>query len=114
MLQVWKGVITICNSTHGGLYIIDKQGNLLQKCALKLKHGSLGQFNAPRICHSGFDGSILVADPENRCLQVRTLTGDWGLVSLEFPVFKPICALLHRKDLFICQAAEPYRLYKYT
>ena len=113
-LQAWKGIITVCSQHHGGLYILDKDGNMLQKCALKLKHGSLGQFNWPRICHSGFEGSILVVDPENRCLQVRTLTGEWGQVGLALPVFKPMCAVLHRKDLFIGQSAEPFRIYKYT
>ena len=113
-LQVWGGVITACSLMHGGLYIIDKStGVVLLKCASKLKNGNLGQFSEPRITHSGFDGSLMVADPGNRCLQVKTLTGEWGIVPMEFACYRPVCALLHRKDLFVGQGTEPYKIFRY-
>ena len=94
--------------------ILDKNtGAVLLKCATKLKNGNLGQFSEPRITHTGFDGSLMVADPGNRCLQVKTLTGDWGIVPMEFACYRPSCALLYRKDLFVGQGAEPYKIFRY-
>ena len=33
-------------------------------------YGGPGYFNKPRICHGDSEGSLLVADKKNQCLQV--------------------------------------------
>ena len=55
-----------------------------------------------------------MADLDNDVMQVRAAGGEWGHVLLENKVRRPGCALYHKKQLFVLQTSEPYRLMKYS
>ena len=107
-------MITVCSLTHSSLYIMDVNGKIIQKLALKMVYGALGQFHQPRICQGGFDDSVLISDQKNEYLQVRSVNMEWGMVGLSERVKQPSGAVFHKRQLFIAQMAKPFMLYKYV
>ena len=70
-VQVQVNKMYVASGTHGIVYLINLEGQLLRKCGLKRVRGEEGQFNEPHICHGDLFGSIMIADRQNECLQVR-------------------------------------------
>ena len=55
---------------HGIIYVTTMNGDVIRRCGRKGVYGGAGYFNKPRICHGDVEGSVLVADKKNQCLQV--------------------------------------------
>ena len=70
IFQVQTNKMYVASGTHGIVYLINLEGQLLRKCGLKRVRGEEGQFNEPHICHGDMFGSIMIADKQNECLQV--------------------------------------------
>ena len=88
-------------------------GEALQTFGEK-ESGAAGKLNSPRLCMVDGDENMLIADRDNKGLQVRERSGQLSVLDLQPPVNRPTGAVIIDNKLYVSSSCGIYKLLLYT
>ena len=112
-LSISNNQLKYCSTGDNSIKVYSLSGELLQTNGTRGSDDA-GQLYCPYISDGDDDGSVLIADWSKNSLHVINEQGEFSLLQLPLPVFRPRSAVLFNNQLYVTSIYDPYSIHKYS